>query len=124
MKTLLVGLLAAVFTAHGARAQDRHSIRTKEAAESVAADTKSVSVDASGPVLTQVLEALAKQAPNLTAVDIYHMANKIELRSVTLLAEFKKLESLKLTGDPFLYDDEFAALGKLATLKSLSMSLP
>ena len=89
-----------------------------------AAADKPLFVKASGAELTRRLEALVKDSLDLTSLWIDHPGNKIELRSLTLLAEFKKLETLKLTGDPFLYDDEFKELGKLSGLRSLSMALP
>lgn len=71
----------------------------------------------------EMLAAVLKQAPNIRSLELHHPGNKIPLKSLRLLSEFPKLETLRFTGDPFLSDEKFAVLGKLNRLKTLSMSL-
>ena len=72
----------------------------------------------------QTLATVFKQVPNLRTLYLHHPGNKMPLESFKLLGKFKKLETLHLTGDPFLSDEKFALLGKLSQLKTLHMALP
>lgn len=71
-----------------------------------------------------LLAALVKRVPRLEALVFEHPGNKVHPRTIALLEAFKDLRALTLTGDMFLYDEEFASLGRLKKLRSLRMALP
>ena len=71
----------------------------------------------------ETIDALAKRLPNLTKLVLYEPSNKIDARALHALGRFPKLTDLTLSGDPFLYEREFAALGRLRQLRSLRLAL-
>ncbi len=113
--------LALAFVASPATAQEKPWLTRLDQVEELPSETTSVRVRIDGPDL---VAALVRRTPGLTTLSISNPSNQIDLRTLEMLAHFKKLRSLTLVGDPFLYDKEFAALGALTQLETLRLSLP
>ena len=112
-----VGVLAVTATA-----QDQPRVlKTVEYVAKLADDTTSAFVQPANPA---VIAALVRRFPKLEALDIREPSNRIELAALEQLAKFDGLRSLSLKGDPFLYDKEFAAIGRVQTLTTLRLCLP
>ncbi len=99
-------------------------VTTVDEANAVAADARHVRLRLHHETGADVLAALASRIPSITELDISSPGNKIQHRSLELLESFPKLRKLTLTGDPFLYDKDFTALGRLEGLRWLRMALP
>lgn len=119
---VLTLVLAFLGVSPAAQAQEtRPDVKTVEAVEALPADATSVRLTVESSAL---VAALVRRLPGLTSLELHTPGNKIDVKSLELLQGFPKLTSLTLTGDAFLYDPEFAALGRLTTVRTLSMSLP
>lgn len=71
-----------------------------------------------------VMKALADRFPNLEGLEVLHPGNAIDTAGFKQLERFKKLDSFSMDGDAFLYDDEFALLGRMTSLRQLRLGLP
>ena len=102
-------------------AQEMPEVRTAEQARALPRDTQAVAVRLED---VSVLEALLGRCPDIARLEIDNPGNKIQLASLEILERWPELEHLELRGDPFLYDEEFAALGRLGGLVTLDLALP
>ncbi len=119
--------LLALLLANPAYAQSDEPpvVRTARDVASISADSHTVQVIASAGQLTLLLQALTDRASGIRVLKIHHGASvQMETRSLELLQRLTQLEALAITGDAFLYDDQFAAIGKLTSLRSLRLGLP
>ena len=71
----------------------------------------------------ELLEALIERAPGIEDLHFSNPSNQVPPAAFPVLAKLTKLRTLRLTGDMFLYDEEFAAIGRLTQLTKLTMSL-
>jgi hypothetical protein len=114
------GLAAALLVSAPAQAKDR-LVTTVEEAQAVAPDATTARVRL-GP--TDVLRKVVERAPGIETLVLSHPGNDLDPEALPLLLKLPSLTSLTMAGDAFLYDDEFATLGKLTRLKTLNLHLP
>lgn len=117
---LAAGLAAALLFAGPAVAQESY-IKTVEDAAAVDPDATVVRVRLGD---TAILRAVVDRAPAIETLVISHPGNKLDTACLPVLRQLPALRSLTLSGDAFLYDEEFAALGRLTQLETLNLHLP
>ena len=118
---LAVGLATVLACRPALSLADDGYVHTVEQAEAIAPTATEVRVRLGA---ADVLRSIVARAPGVETLVIEHPGNKLDPEVLPLLLELPALRSLTLRGDPFLYDEEFATLGKLVCLETLNMHLP
>jgi len=101
--------------------KDLTEVKTVADVEKLPEGTEGVSVHS---LPRDVMKALADRFPELRGLRIVHPGNRIDVAGFEQLERFQKLETFAMDGDAFLYDDEFALLGRMTSLRDLHLGLP
>ncbi len=103
-----------------ALAVDETVVSTLEEARTIDPAIKKLTLRMGG---LELLATLIERAPGIEDLHFSNPSNQVPTAAFPMLAKLPKLRTLRLTGDMFLYDEEFAAIGRLSQLTKLTMSL-
>ena len=101
--------------------EDLPSVKTLGDVAKLPEGTRGVSIHA---LPHDVMKALADRFPDLEGLEVLHPGNIIDVEGFKQIERFTKLDSFSMGGDAFLYDDEFALLGRMTSLRQLRLGLP
>ena len=121
MQRALIGLTVLLVLAASAPAAEKPvTVSSVAQVEKLDPTVRSVIV---GPVRAETIQALVERVPDLTDLWLQE-SSSVDLKSLTALKGFRKLTTLRFTGETSLGDAEVAALGELRTVRSLRLGLP
>ena len=99
-------------------------VRTVEELDQLDPKSKSLALDVRRVGEWKLVEAAVRKFPHMEKLQLYHFAHEVHPSVFANLGKLGKLHSLELSGDARLRREDFALLGKMTSLKKLSLSLP